>query len=362
MRAGLLVAGIGLMALLATGCSSARYYTQAVQGHCQIVFRARPIERVLADSNTPPALGHKLQLILELRRFAESELRLPANRHYLRYADLSREYVVWNVEAAPEFSLQPKHWWYPVVGRLTYRGYFDEQMARDEAARLAAHGYDTHVGGIEAYSTLGWFRDPVLNTFIQRDGPALADLIFHELAHQRVFAKGDTDFNEAFAVAVARAGVRQWLQARGDAAALAKWEAAERCREQFVQIVQGTRRELAQLYAATNTPPALQRERKAAVLARFQRLVREWKQESGCEGEYSAWLDQPVNNARLNTVATYYDLVPAFERLLAECVGDWERFFTRVEKIAKLPKPARRQALSPPAPTTGRADSGPSSP
>lgn len=361
MRAGLF-AGIGLMALLASGCSSARYYTQAVQGHCRIVFRARPLERVLADTSTPPALSDKLQLILELRRFAETNLHLPANGHYLRYADLGREYVVWNVEAAPEFSLQPKSWWYPVVGRLTYRGYFDEPMARDEAARLATRGYDTHVGGVEAYSTLGWFRDPVLNTFLHRDEAALADLIFHELAHQRLFAKGDTDFNEAFAVAVARAGVRQWLRARGDAAALAQWEAEERCREQFVQIVQRTRRELAQLYAATNTPPARQRERKAAVLTQFQRLVSEWKRESGCDGESGAWLHQPVNNARLNTVATYYDLVPAFERLLAECTGDWERFFTRVEKIARLPKPARRQALSSPAPMTGRTDSRPSSP
>jgi predicted aminopeptidase len=361
MRDGLL-AGIGLIALLATGCSSARYYTQAVQGHCQIMSRARPIERVLADTSTPPAVRTKLELILELRRFAETNLHLPANGHYLRYADLSREYVVWNVEAAPEFSLKPKNWWYPFVGRLSYRGYFDEQMARDEAARLLARGYDTHVGGVEAYSTLGWFRDPVLNTFIQRDEAALADLIFHELAHQRLFAKSDTDFNEAFAVAVARAGVRQWLQAKGDSTALAKWEAEERCREQFVLVVQRTRHELVQLYAATNTPPAIQRERKAAVLTQFQRLVREWKGESGCDGEYSAWLDQPVNNARLNTVATYYDLVPAFERLLAECAGDWERFFTRVEKIARLPKAARREALSSPAPMTGKVDLLPSGP
>lgn len=334
-----------LCAGLGGGCSTVRYYAQAVKGQCQILHRQQPLARVTAAANTPPDLRRKLELILELRRFAETNLHLPANGHYLRYADLGREYVVWNVHAAPEFSLEARGWWYPVVGRLTYRGFFDERLASDYAKRLEARGYDTYVGGVEAYSTLGWFRDPVLNTFLDRDEAGLADLLFHELAHQRLFVRGDTEFNEAFAVAVAREGVRRWLRAKGAAATLAKWEAEQRCEEQFVALVQRTRRELGQVYTGTPAAPETLRERKAAVLAEFRRLAREWQRETGCEDDYGKWLEKPVNNARLNTVATYHDLLPGFERLLRECEGDLERFFNAVERLSKLSKEKRRKAL-----------------
>jgi predicted aminopeptidase len=336
--------------LLTSGCSTVGFYAQAVKGQAQIVHRQEPLARLVADTNTPPALRAKLERILELRRFAETKLALPANGHYLRYADLGRSNVVWNVHAAPEFSLEAKGWWYPVVGRLTYRGYFDESMARDYARRLQERGYDVHVGGVEAYSTLGWFRDPVLNTFIGRDEAGLADLIFHELAHQRFFVRGDTAFNEAFAVAVAREGVRRWLAAKGDPAALARWETAERCDEEFVGLVRDTRRELELLYQRNEALPDGQlRRHKAEILAGFERRAADWRTSSNCDGDYSKWFDKPVNNARLNTIATYYDLVPGFERLLAACDGDLERFYREVERLSRLGKEERRMHLNAPS-------------
>lgn len=203
--------GLGLLlgALLETGCQTAGYVSQVIRGQHQIWKRQEPIDTLLASEETSPALKHQLALVLQLRRFAEHELKLPANGHYLRYADLQRRFVVWNVYAAPEFSLTPKSWWYPVVGSLDYRGYFSEEKARAHAAELRARGFDTYVGGVTAYSTLGWFRDPVLNTFIHEPEADLADLLFHELAHQRLFIPGDTEFNEAFATAVAEEGTRR---------------------------------------------------------------------------------------------------------------------------------------------------------
>lgn len=342
------VAWISLLglSLFTSGCGTARFYAQAIHGQAQILHRQQPAPEVCANPNTPPAVREKLELVRQLCEFATAELGLPAGEHYLRYADLGRPFVVWNIYAAPEFSVEAKSWWYPLVGRLKYRGYFNETLARAEAARLTEKGFDVHVGGVEAYSTLGWFRDPVLNTFLDRDPAGLADLIFHELAHQRLFIRGDTEFNEAFAVAVAREGVRRWLQSEGDQAALAKWEAEEHCDEALVSLVRETRRRLNQLYTESSGLAEEQlRQQKADILAEFQQAAREWRAASGCNGGSSVWFEKPVNNARLNTIATYYDLLPGFERLLADCDHDLARFFVAVERIGKGSKLERRNAL-----------------
>ena len=191
---------LGLLLLVAVlpGCQHLGYYRQAVQGQYQIWSREKPIKELIAHPETPPALKARLSLLLKMRAYAKQELKLPVDGHYERYADLGRRYVVWNVNAAPELSLEPKRWWYPFVGKLKYRGYFSEQYARDYGAKLAREHYDVYVGGVEAYSTLGWFRDPVLNTWINHDESDVGEILFHELAHQRVFASGDTDFNEAY--------------------------------------------------------------------------------------------------------------------------------------------------------------------
>src|SRR5687767_6056930 len=201
-----------VLAAVLSGCQTVSYYTQAIRGQYQIFANREPIEKLIANTNTPPALREKFRLVMDLRRFAETNLAMPVNGHYNRYADVKRRFVVWNVHAAKEFSLEPKTWWYPIVGRLKYQGYFSEAHANRYAKKLEEKGLDVYVNGVEAYSTLGWFKDPLLNTFIHHGETELADILFHELAHQRVFASGDTDFNEAFATAVAEEGVRRWFK------------------------------------------------------------------------------------------------------------------------------------------------------
>jgi predicted aminopeptidase len=349
-----------LLPLLA-GCGSVGYYAQAVHGQCQILHRKQPIQDLLADPNTTPELKERLKLVLGIRQFAQDELRLPANGHYRHYADLGRRFAVWSVYAAPEFSLEAKAWWYPVVGRLEYQGYFDEAKARRFASKLEGKGFDVHVGGVEAYSTLGWFSDPVLNTFLSNDDTDLAELLFHELAHQRLFVGGDTDFDEAFATAVADEGIERWLRTRGDSAELARHREAVARRQQFLALVSNARTRLKALYAsfgsAQGGEPACDhsaggicacaewRREKALVFEQLRRDYADTKARWGGNSEYDGWFSQPLNNALLNTVDTYYALVPAFERLLAIHGGDLEKFYKEAAALGKLKKPERQQRL-----------------
>lgn len=346
---------------LLTGCQSAGYYGQAVRGHLQIVQRQQPIAELLRQPQTAEPLKARLRLILEMREFAEQELKLPVNGHYLRYADLGRNYVVWNVTATPEFSMQPKEWWYPVVGRLAYRGYFAEREARSQAAELARQGFDVDVGGVRAYSTLGWFRDPVLNTFIHEPEIELAELLFHELAHQRLFVSGDTDFNEAFAEAVGEEGTRRWLQAKRGTAAVAEYEAHLQRKADFTRLVTGAHDRLAALFqdAGTSTQSvrggkslsveqaAALRTQKQAILDQLKRDYEALKSTWGGRTDYARWFSRPLNNAHLNDVDAYYRLVPAFHRLLREQGGDLEAFCREVASLAMQSKEARRRRLQP---------------
>ncbi len=333
-----------LAALALPGCQTVGYYAQAIRGQGTILAHRRPIDQLLADPKTPVALQKKLRLVLKLREFAARELKLPANGHYLRYVNVPRRYVVWNVEAAPEFSLKEKSWWYPVVGRLTYRGYFSESAAQRYAASLRRQNPDVSVEGIEAYSTLGWFTDPVLSTFIHHDEAELAEIIFHELAHQRLFISGDTDFNEAFATAVAEEGVRRWLRAQGDPAALERYEAGLRHHRQFLQLIAGARRDLESLYQS-GQPGVELKKHKAEILAALSTRYQERKAGWGGGLDYTPWFAQPLNNARLNTVATYYDLVPAFQQQLAAREGNLELFFRDLGRLKKLPGTERHRRL-----------------
>lgn len=342
---------------LLTGCQTAGYFGQAVRGHCQIMHRQQPIPELLQQPQTPKPLRAKLQLILAMREFAQQELKLPVNGHYLRYADLRRDYVVWNVTATPEFSMEPKDWWYPVVGRLAYRGYFVERTARNHARELAGQGFDVDVGGVRAYSTLGWFRDPVLNTFVHEPETELAELLFHELGHQRLFVSGDTDFNEAFAETVGEEGTRRWLQARHGAADLAEYEAALRRKADFTRLVTRAHDRLAALFkeagtSAKSTVKSLGADRAAALRARkqavFDQLKRDYeamKASWGGSTDYEKWFRRPLNNAHLNDVDAYYRLVPAFHRLLREQGGDLEAFYREAGVLMKLPKDERHRRL-----------------
>jgi len=344
-----------VVAVILTGCQTVSYYKQAIQGQYQIWACRRPIEKLIADPKTSPALKEKLQLVLKMREFAEKELKLPVNGHYLCYADLQRRFVVWNVHAAPELSLKPKTWWYPIVGSLKYRGYFSEKHARAYGQRLEKQGFDVYVGGVEAYSTLGWFKDPVLNTFAHHNETDLAEILFHELAHQRVFASGDTDFNEAFATAVAEEAVGRWLRSREDSAAHQKYLEDLRRHDAFVRLVTNARSELKAVYGEEaadggNHPPAPrlaadQRREKHGVLARLQEDHARLKEKWGGSSNYDSWFRGPLNNAQLSTIDTYYHLVPAFHRLLQASEGNLEKFYDEVSRLANLRKQERHRRL-----------------
>ena len=249
--------GLGLLVLgggaALCGCQTAGFYAQAIKGEYRVITRRQSIAKLRASPATPADLKARLELLDRLRAFARNDLKLPVDGHYLEYADLGRPFAVWNVEAAPEFSMEPKTWWYPLVGSLEYRGYFAPGAATNYAARLAREGYDVSIGGVTAYSTLGWFRDPVLNTFLFDPEPDLAELIFHELGHQRVFAAGDTDFNEAFATTLGQEGARRWLRAKGDRSAYEKYLAELRRTRQFASLIMTTRERLQARYGDERT-------------------------------------------------------------------------------------------------------------
>ncbi len=351
------VAGGGLLgtALLAvaavclgSGCSTLGYYAQAANGHLDLLQRSRPVADWLEDDSTAPGLRERLELSQRMRDFAVSELKLPDNRSYRRYADLGRNAVVWNVVAAPELSLQLKTWCFAFTGCIGYRGYFRKEAADEMAAALRAEGYEVSVYGVPAYSTLGrtdWLGgDPLLNTFIRWPEGELARLIFHELAHQVVYVDDDTTFNESFATAVERIGGARWLlrhatqQARDDHASLLQR------REDFRELTQRYRDTLAALYA-TALPDDTKRERKATLLAALRAEHAHLKATRwGGDAGYDRWFAD-VNNASLGVLGAYNDLVPGFERVFDAAGGDFERFYEQVRQIAGLPREQRRAKL-----------------
>jgi predicted aminopeptidase len=318
------VAAVFLAALLLGGCETLAYYAQAIGGQLSLMSRAQPVERLIADPATPPALRQRLALARAIRDYAAKELALPDIRSYRGYADLERPYAVWNVVAAQEFSLEPVLSCFPVAGCVSYRGFFSQQAAERHAGRLRAEGHDVFVYGVAAYSTLGRFDDPLLSTFIDYSDADLARLIFHELAHQVVYVKNDTTFNESFAVAVEREGVRRWLAATGRGAQLAGFVESQRRNEPLLALLEDARGRLGALYAARLAPEAMRERKRTEVEALGARLK-----------DYPRLAGFPVNNALLASFASYNQLVPAFERLLAEEKGDLARFYERVRALAR---------------------------
>jgi predicted aminopeptidase len=347
IRATHRVAAIAVALCTLGGCSSIEFYWQGIAGQLDLYSRAKPIDAVV-ETATDPALKERLARAKTIRAFASRELALPDNGSYTRYADLGRAYVVWNVFAAPELSLTPRQWCFPIAGCVNYRGYFAEADARAEGARLAATGDDVHVGGVPAYSTLGYFDDPVLSSFIGYREPELARLLFHELAHQVVYVKDDTAFNESFAVAVEEEGLRRWLEAqreRPDAAALAAAVArAAALQSEFRAMVRRTRERLTALYAS-DLPDADKRAGKAAAFAQMRAEHEAMKAAANGAPVFDRWFAAGANNAGIAAVALYEDRVPEFRALLAAEGGDLPRFYARVKAIAALPKAGRDAAL-----------------
>ena len=323
------------------------YYFQAIHGEFQLLAHRHSINKLIANPRTSPDLKQQLMLVQQLRAFAKSELKLPVDGNYDKYVDIHRKYVVWDVQASPEFSVAPKVWRYPFVGSLAYRGYFSEKSARRYAESLARQGFDVYVDGVEAYSTLGWFKDPLLNTFIDESEPELAELLFHELAHKRVFASGDTDFNEAYATTVGQEGTRLWLRSKQASELLTKYNAAIEHDRQFVHLVLSTRERLAKLYGDSvgKVPLEQLRHEKQRVFDDLRRQYEELKASWGGYSGYDNWFAHDLNNAKLNTVANYYDYLPGFQQLLQENGGDIGKFNLAVERLSKEPENQRHQKL-----------------
>ena len=336
---------------LTSGCSSLGYIAQSVSGHVNLLQAARPVDALLHDEATPAALRERLALSQRIRDYAVSELKLPDNGSYRRYADLHRAAAVWNVVAAPELSLTLKTWCFPVVGCIGYRGYYGRADADAEAAALRGDGYEVSVYGVPAYSTLGWMNwaggDPLLSTFIRYPEGELARLIFHELAHQVAYASGDTEFNESFATAVEHLGIAHWLADRASPEARADYERFDARRRDFQALTRRFRKRLETLYASGESD-AVKRERKAQIMSELRAEYAALKAERwNGYGGYDAWLAR-ANNAALGVLAAYTGLVPQFERLFEHDGRDFERFYADVKRLARLPKDERRATLAAP--------------
>jgi predicted aminopeptidase len=348
------IAAVAALALACTGCAELRYYWQSASGHLGLMRAARPLPQVLGDASTAEALKARLELAQRIRRFAVAELGLPDNASYTAYADLHRPAAVWNVVAAPPYSLTLKTWCFPVAGCVGYRGYYQEADARAEADTLSAQGLEAAVYPVPAYSTLGWLNwaggDPLLSTFIGYPEGELARIVFHELAHQMLYVPGDTQFNESFATAVERIGGSRWLAREASETARSEYAAFDGRRRQFRGLMRETRRALTEIYeskeAAAHDWQAVDAMKKVAMddfRARDAQLRTGWS--GPRQGAYDGWVAR-ANNATFGAQAAYDDLVPAFEALFQREGGDWPRFYAAARRIAALPQAERQRALT----------------
>lgn len=334
---------IGALAALAGGCAQLGYYAQAAQGQYSLWSETRSIDDWLGDPATDPKLKARLAQARQIRQFAVRELDLPDNGSYKNYAALNRPYVLWNVVATKELSLTPLQWCFPIAGCVSYRGYYSRDDAQSYAAQLRAEHYDVQVGGVPAYSTLGWFDDPLLSTFIHYRDAEVARMIFHELAHQVVYVQDDSPFNESFAMAVEEAGVQRWLENYGDDQMRGDYLVYTTRRQDFLALLLKHRRALAATYAS-KAPPAQQRAEKARIFAALVSDYQELKVQWGGYAGYDRWFAEPLSNAHLASVATYNDFLPAFQKLLTK-KKTFRAFYAAVQTLARLDKTERHHRL-----------------
>jgi predicted aminopeptidase len=325
-RAAIVAAALVALA----GCA---FYWQAIGGQIDLLRKRTPIEKLLADPTLDPKLKTELGAVAEIRRFAVTDLLLPDNKSYTTYVALDRPYVVWNVVAAEEFSVEPKRWCFPFVGCVAYRGFFDRADAERFEKKLAMDGYDTSSGGSDAYSTLGYFADPVLSTMVGAGEQYVASTLFHELAHQKLYVKDDSEFSEAFATAIEEYGTERWLGARADEAGLADYRRRLRHRSDFAALVSAQQDRLRAVFAASE-PVEQKRAAKARAFDAMRADYAAVKQSWGGIGDYDAWFAQPLNNATLAAVATYRRWVPSL-RARIDAVG-LEAFYAEMAELGKL--------------------------
>ena len=333
-----------LLTVFISGCADISYYMQSVDGHLSIIHKTQKIDDLLEDANTSPELKKRLELVTQIRLYALDQLHLPESDSYTIYADLGRKYVLRNLFAAEEFSIKPKQWCYPVVGCAGYRGYFNIQQLERFSDNLKQQGYDIYVSNVPAYSTLGWFDDPVLNTFINWPDYLLAGLIFHELSHQHVYVDGDSQFNESFAVAVQQAGVTSWLMSLGKEGQVKKYQDHLSNRRRVINLIIQTREELNQAYAE-NLEPSKKRLIKQRIIAGLKTEYQKMSNGFDAADGFSRWFAADINNAQLASISTYYADVPIFKKLLGDADNDFVAFLKRVKSIAELPKKNRNRCM-----------------
>jgi len=339
---------LGVMIAAISSCSTMNYYYQAVSGHLDLVSKERPIDEVLSDTSTTDELKQKLNLAKAAREFASTQLYLPDNDSYKTYADLERTYVVWNVVATPAYSIKPKTWCFMIVGCLSYRGYFEKQKAIDLAHELKREGLDVQVSGASAYSTLGYFDDPLLNTMMVHSDASLVGIIFHELAHQVIYIDGDTAFNEAFATAVEQEGLRRWFEEQSEGSSdsdqYRQYLSKKQTKHQFYEMLKRTRLSLQTVFEqADNDQQKLTAKQK--VYAQLQQDYKQFRKQTNFYA-YDNWMQRDLNNAHLALIATYQDLVPSFINLLAMVDGDLSAFYKRVEELGNMDKVIRDKQLA----------------
>lgn len=336
---------VGVLGGVLGGCASPAYYWQAARGQLALWHGAQPLDALLSDHDTPESLRDQLLRARAIRAFASQALDLPDNGSYRKYVDIHRPFVVWNVFATAPLSIEPRQWCFPVAGCVSYRGYFAREDAERYAEELRKQGLDVFVGGVPAYSTLGWFDDPLLSSFIHWPETELARLMFHELAHQVAFAGGDSEFDEGFAVTVEEEGVERWIAHRQDPQLAQRFARAQAMRADFRDLVLRYRARLGETYAAplTDAEKALRKKALIAELkADYARIKRErWNGFAG----YDRWFGQDINNATLASIGIYTQRVPQFQALLQHMDHDLPRFYAEVKRLAKLAPEARHAAL-----------------
>lgn len=326
------------------GCDLS-YYWQAAQGQMDLLQRREPIAELVQQPETPAELKEKLQYILHVREFASTQLNLEVDNNYASYADLERPFVVWNVFATQPLSMQNEHWCFPIAGCVPYRGYFAESAANEFANDLASQGLDIYVGGVPAYSTLGWFDDAVLNTFIQRDALSLAGLLFHELAHHTFYVAGDSTFNESFASTVEDLGLERWIQHANLQQLQPAYAIARQRQSQFLELVLQNRAEREALFASGQST-ADKHAGKQALQAKLRQEYATLKSSWGGYSGYDGWFAGPLNNAQLSTVATYHQLEPGFRALFEQSGQNFKLFFSRCRELANRPLEERHLYLN----------------
>ena len=331
-------------ALTVSACTSFGYYMDLIQGHSELLEQRKPVSDILANSKTDAKLRELLKTSQNIRDFASKSLYLPENKSYRTYADLKRKYVVWNVVAAKEFSLEPKKWCFIFVGCLSYKGYFSEKEANNYAYQLQKEGYDVYVAGANAYSTLGWFDDPLLNTMMYKSEARRAGIVFHELAHQVVYIENDSAFNEAFATAVEQEGVRRWMESNRNNSQYQKYLINKKRDFQLNKLLKETREKLKLLYKLTISDQQ-KREYKNNIFLEMQKEYSQLKKSWGGVNLYDKWMSQNLNNSHLLLIATYHDLVPSFTVLLKNENYNLKKFYTLVEKLGAMDKKARNKEL-----------------